>query len=211
MHIYIDDSGDSGFAFDSGSTRFMVMAACLFNRPEDIEAASAAVQRCKEMNRQSREFKYAKTRDGIRDCFFRCTAHVPFAVRAIVIDKATLRSSHLRTHPRDLKSFAIKQLLTHGDGFIHQAKVFVDGQDTRAFQMSDARYFTRNVNRESPGSVSQVTFVDSKHSSPIQIADMVAGAIHRFVREDEKHSDRHFNMFPRRLVRPLGGSFWRYR
>lgn len=189
----------------------MVMAACLFSRPDHIEEASAAVNRCREMNRQRREFKYTKTRDGIKDCFFTCTVQVPFAVRTIVIDKLTLRSDHLRANPRDLKSFAIKQLLTHGDGFIRDAKVFIDGQDTRAFQMTDARYFTHNVNRASPGAVSQVTFVDSKESNPIQIADMVAGAIHRFVREDEKHSDRHFNTFPRRLLRPLGGSFWRYR
>lgn len=211
MHIYIDDSGDSGFAFGSGSTRFMVMAACLFFQTQDIEAASVAVEMCREKNRQSREFKYTKTRDGIRDCFFECTADVSFSVRTIVVDKLQLRSAHLRENPRDLKSYAIKQLLTHGDGFIQDAKVFVDGQDTKSFQMSDAQYFKSNVNREQPGAVSQVAFVDSKDSNPIQIADMVAGAIHRFVREDEKHSDRHINTFTRRLVRPLGGSFWRYR
>lgn len=186
------------------------MAACLFSHPEDIEQAAECIRSCRDKNRQRREFKYSKTRDGIKDCFFECTATSRHSVRTIVIDKELLRSAHLRAHPSDLKSYAIKQLLTHGDGYIRDAKIVIDGQDSKPFGMSDLQYFTQNVNRASVGAVRSVEFVDSKNSLPIQLADMTAGAIHRSVRTDEKHDARHFEQIRHRTWRNSGGSFWRF-
>lgn len=210
MHVYIDDSGDAGFNFAAGSSRFMIMSACMFWRPEDIEHAAGLVHACSEQNRQRREFKYSKTRDGIKDCFFACVAEGRFSVRAIVIDKTKIRSEHLRTNPGNFKSYAIYQLLTHHDGYIRDAKIIVDGQDSRPFNMSDRRYFRDNVNRQFPGTVREVEFVDSTKSRPIQLADMTAGAVHRFVREDEKHNPAHFQTFRDRTWRANGGSLWRF-
>jgi len=211
VHVYIDDSGDPGFNFTGGSSRHIVMAACLFFTPEAIERAADLIRGCKERNRHTREFKYNKTRDGIRSCFFDCTDGADYAVRAIVIDKTSLYSEHLRKNPADLKSHAIYQLLTHHDGFIRDAKIIIDGQDSKPFGMSDQRYFTANVNRVLPGTVRAVEFVDSKESIPVQLADMTAGAVHRFVREDHKHDPTHFERFRSRTWRRNGGSLWRFR
>lgn len=210
MHVYIDDSGDAGFNFANGSSRFLIMAACLFSTPESIEVAAGMINYCRERNRHRREFKYSKTRDGIKTCFFDCTSSALYTVRAIVIDKTRIHSEHLRANPNEFKSHAIYQLLTHHDGTIQQAKVVVDGQDSRPFGMSDLRYFRDNVNRRAPGTVSAVQFVDSAQSLPIQLADMTAGAIHRFVRDDAKHNPAHFNMFRGRTWRVNGGSLWHF-
>lgn len=210
MHVYIDDSGDAGFNFAGGSSRFMIMAACLFFVPEDIEQAADCIRRCRDRNRQRREFKYSKTRDGIRDCFFECTERCRYAVRTIVVDKTKIQSSHLRSNPADFKSHVIYQLLTHHDGNIEDAKIVVDGQDSKPFGMSDLRYFRNNVNLKAPGTVRTVEFVDSKNSLPVQLADMTAGAVHRFVRDDAKRDERHFERFRRRTWRGSGGSLWRF-
>lgn len=211
VHVYIDDSGDPGFDLANGSSRHIVMAAALFFDPKDIEHAADAIRACRDKNRQRREFKYSKTRDGIRSCFFDCTQDARYSVRAIVIDKTTIRSAHLREHPGDFKSHLIYQLLTHHDGYIQDAKIVIDGQDSKPFGMSDSRYFTQNVNRASPRTVRAVEFVDSKESIPIQLADMTAGAVHRFVRSDERHDPRHFEAFQKRTWRRNGGSLWRFR
>jgi hypothetical protein len=211
VHVYIDDSGDAGFRLESGSSRFIVMAACLFFTSDAIEDAVTRIEGCREKNRQRREFKYSKTRDGIRSCFFECTEDARYSVRTIVIDKLDIRSPHLRTHPADMKSHAIYQLLTHHDGWIQDAKIVVDGQDSKPFGMSDQRYFTDNVNRKCRGTVREVEFVDSRDSVPIQLADMTAGAVHRHVRTDDKHDSTHYRTFARRTIRRKGGSFWRFR
>lgn len=211
MHVFIDDSGDAGMKLGSGSSRFLVMAACVFKEPEDIERAVALIRGCSEQHRMRREFKYSKTRDGIRDSFFRSVEPARFAVRAIVIDKSLLTSRNLRENPSNLKSHAIYQLLTHHGGTIRDAKLVVDGQDCKPFGMSDNRYFRSNVNWKVPGTIRAVDFVDSTQSVPVQLADMTAGAIHRFVREDEKHNPAHFETFKRRTWRARGGSLWRFK
>lgn len=208
---FIDDSGDTGFQIGNGSTRHLVIAACVFFEDIDIEDVAARIDGCADTNRHRREFKYSKTKDRIKDCFFNCIGPASFAVRSIVIDKTAIYSERLRENPRDLKSFAIRQLLTHHDGFVRDAKIVIDGNDQKPFGMSDHDYFTRVVNGASPGTVRKVEFVDSRTSRPIQLADMIAGAVHRHVRTDEKQSSIHFRRFVGRTARTRGGSLWRWK
>lgn len=208
--MYLDDSGDAGMKFDSGSSRFLVMAACVFTETIHIDEVAAAINDCSARHRQSREFKYSKTKERIKDDFFERVAHGTFSVRAIAIDKSRLRSRHLIEHPNDLKAYAVMQLLTHSFGEIRGAKLFVDGQDTRGFQMSNATYFRERVNREVAGTIRAVEFADSKQNVMIQLADMIAGAIGRHIREDDRQNSRHFDTFRRRTWQPRG-TLWRFR
>lgn len=196
--------------FGQGSTRHLVIAACVFAEPEHIQHAAECITSCRDRNRQSREFKYAKTKDSIKTCFFACTNEAKFHVRAIVIDKTQIRSPHLRDNPGDLKSYAIHQLLTHTYGTVKDAKVVVDGQDTKSFGMTDSAYFMRQVNGKQPGTLRGVEFADSRTNVMVQLADMAAGAIHRAVRLDDKQDHRHLEMFRRRTFQPRG-SLWHFR
>jgi hypothetical protein len=101
-------------------------------------------------------------------------------------------------------------LLTKNFGQIHNAKVFIDGQDTKAFDMGDSEYLVKMVNGQSPGTISQVKHVDSKTSRPIQLADMVAGAILRAVRTDQPSTPKHLDTFRQRTYQPEG-SYWYFK
>lgn len=158
----------------------------------------------------TQEFKYSATKDRIKDCFFGCIGPAEFRVRTIIINKSMLYSEKLRSSPPALKSFAIRMLLTKNFGQIQDAKVFIDGQDTRAFGVEDSAYLMRVVNREAPRTISQVRHVDSKTSRPIQLADMVAGAINRAVRTHRPSSSKHVAMFHHRTYQPEG-SYWFYK
>lgn len=208
--MYLDDSGDGGFKFGQGSTSHLVMAASIFRDPEHITAAADLIEQCSRHNRQTREFKYSKTKDRVKDCFFRCITPATFDVRTIIIEKRLIYSDHLRSHPAALKSYAIRMLMTKNHGQIRDAKLFIDGQDTRAFGMQDSDYLMRIVNRESPGTLSEIRHVDSSVSRPIQLADMVAGAINRRVRTDRPSSAAHLTTFARRTYQPRG-SYWHFR
>lgn len=205
--MFIDDSGDGGFKVGRGSTSHLIMAACVFRDPKQIEALSEAVHTCAQRNRVGDEFKYAKTKDRIRGCFFDCTAHVDFDVRAIIMTKEWIWSPNYRSNPSKFKSFAIAQLLSHGFGQISDAKVFIDGQDTKAFGISDAEHVASIANRSSPGTISSVRFVDSRRNVGIQLADMIAGAINRGVRTHAPADTRHLDRFRHRTYQPRG-SYW---
>ena len=66
-----------------------------------------------------------------------------FAVRVLVIDKTVLYSETLRKSPSKLKSFAISLLLTHTFDTVKNAKILIDGQDTKSFGITDASYIMK--------------------------------------------------------------------
>ena len=64
MLVFIDDSGDPGFNFKKGSSRFFIIAAVIFN--DELEAEKTAVS-IKELRRKLNfpddvEFKFNKSR-----------------------------------------------------------------------------------------------------------------------------------------------------
>lgn len=210
MHVYIDDSGDGGFKFGQGSTSHLVMAACVFRDPDHITDVVARIDACASRNRVAPEFHYSETKRRIADCFFECIGPAKFHVRAIVIDKKLVYSEHLRSSPSALKSFAIRMLLTKNWGEIKGAKIFIDGEDTKAFGVKDGEYLKRMVNRESPGTIADVRFVASETSRPIQLADMIAGAINRANRTHRPADPRHYQTFASRAWQPRGQLwFWK--
>ncbi|TFC23378.1 DUF3800 domain-containing protein [Cryobacterium glucosi] len=210
MNVYIDDSGDSGFKFDSGSTSHLVMAACIFRDPKDIEQLANCVEGCAEKNRVATEFKYSKTKDTIKRCFFSCVSETKFSVRTIIIEKSKVHSPTLLENPSKLKSYAIRQLLSHSFGQITDAKIFIDGQDTKAFGMEDSKYFMRKVNEYCPGTLREISFADSKQNVLIQLADMVAGAVNHAERTHKPSSAANLNLFKPRTYQPAG-SYWRFK
>lgn len=210
MHVYLDDSGDAGMKFDSGSSRFLIMSACVFKDVDAIRPLADSINACRQEHRHNREFKYSKTKERIADSFFESLQGHPFSVRAICIDKAKIYSKSLSEAPNGLKNYAVMQLLTHSFGEVRDAKLFVDGQDLRAFGMTGQDYFMKSVNSRVPGTLSQVQFADSAQNVMIQLADMVAGAIHRYVRLDEKQNSRHFMTFKSRTWQPRG-TLWMFK
>lgn len=209
MHVFIDDSGDGGFKFESGASSHLVMAAAVFRDPKQIESLKYALQACKILNNHKPEFKYAKTKERVKDCFFDCTEHIDYDLRVIFMDKSKLYSLKLRSSPSALKSFAIRMLLTKNCNQIRRAKIVIDGQDTKGFGIEDRDYLMRMVNRESPGTIRDVKFDDSKFSAGIQLADMAAGAVNRCIRTNKPSSDKHLLRIRERAHQPRG-SYWNF-
>jgi hypothetical protein len=210
VHIFIDDSGDGGFKFENGSSSHLVMAAVVFKDPTQIEYLSSRMLDCAQKNGMKNEFKYTKTKERAKDCFFACTQPVQFHIRAISIEKANIYSGKLRSSPSALKSYAIRQLLSKGFGTIQDAKVVIDGQDTKAFGIPDEAYLMDMANRSHPGTLRKVSYADSKQNVGIQLADMVAGAIHRGVRTNKPADDKHLKIIRPRSWQPHG-TLWHFK
>lgn len=204
MLVYIDDSGDGGQKFAQNSSTHLVMAACVFPDYSQMGELAKAVEEVRQETGFMRELKFSGTKNKVKDNFFNKTAPVRFNVRAISIEKRFLYREKLRSDGSALKAYAIHRLLSDNHGQIANAKVFIDGKDTEAFDIPDHAYLMRQVNRKSPGTIREVRFVDSKENVGIQNADMMAGAIHRAVRNDSKRDDRWFWYMKTRLRYPMG-------
>ena len=209
MHVFVDDSGDGGFKLDRGSSKFLVMAAVVFPDPREIEHLARCLATCRAACSHQREFKFTKTSKKVRASFFSHVQPVGFHVRAIVIDKGNIHSPKLRSDPSLFKSWAIRQLLSKTYRQVRDAKVVVDGQDTRAFGISDAAYLMDMVNRETPRTIREVKFDDSKRNIGIQLADMCAGVIRRH-EELRKADMEQFRFVRTRAIQPKG-NYWRFK
>lgn len=209
MHVFIDDSGCGGMKLDSGSSRHLVMAAAVFRDPKQIEILKARGEELQQRFGKAGEFKYNKTSKKMRNQYFEIIKDVEFAIRAIYFDKTRLTSDHLKSSASALKSFAIRQLLSHTFGQVRNAKIVVDGEDLRAFDIEDREYLMGMSNRAQAGTVHSVKFDDSRRNVGLQLADMIAGASHRHLRRENEHSSKHFSTFAHRTHQPAG-SFWNY-
>ena len=215
-YVFIDDSGDAGMKLEQGSSKYIVMAACVFYSRKSIVEFLSVIDTLRNRHishgkviRYSREFKYSKTKLALKGEYFNAIKNCNFYVRVIFIDKNDLYSPHLRSNPEDLKMYMIKQVLTQTRGKITRAKVIIDGKDKRAFGFSGgAEYLRKTVNSKNHHPIQSAEFADSKDNELIQLADMIAGAVHGLLRGNPD-SENHVRTFRGRTYQPYG-TWWHF-
>lgn len=215
MWIFLDDSGDSGHKFNEGSTRLVTISACVFRTREALDGTRALIDIARthtsptgEQFKLTREFKYSKAKDAHKDRFFESIKPAQFSIHSILVNKQKLYSTKLIGDPNSLKSYMIRRLLTSKFTTIQDAKLVIDGEDTRAFGMSDSDYFFNKVNGDKPGTLSAIEWADSKRNDLIQLADMVAGATRKTFEENCPKAHAHRRTFMWRAYPSMGGTHW---
>lgn len=184
MLVLIDESGDAGFKLARGSTQHFIVAMVIFDDFKEAERASDIIEAARTTLRIRTEFKFNKCSGQVKDGFFAMVAPCKFTVRAIVVDKAKIYSDNLREHKEMFYNFFVKSLLQHDHNALVGARVKIDGSGDREFKRELAAY----LKRESTGrKIVSVKFVESHRDNLIQLADMVAGAIARSYRVDDRN------------------------
>lgn len=202
MLVYIDESGDAGFKVDQGSSPVFVAAMVIFGDANDAALTRRMIEGSAARQLHKGEFKFSKSRDEVRDRFFRAVGPAPFRVRAIVVEKAVIRSAHLQTDKESFYEFFVKQMLRHDNGRLTNAKVIIDGSGDREFRQKLSAAIRHKVR---DGAVRGCRFSDSKTDPLIQLADMCAGAIARSFRTDRRDAHRW-----RDMLRPRVDDVWRF-
>jgi len=190
MLVFIDDSGCAGFKFDKGSSRFFVISAVIFD--DNLEAEKTAIS-IKELRRElfkrdDIEFKFNKSTKAVRKKFLESVSKYKFRIRCLVVDKKILYSPELKGDKNSFYSYIIKTMLRHSNDTIRDAKVIIDGSGDRVFRKNFVSYLRRELNAKDRKIVQNCKLVDSKSDVLIQMADMVAGAIHRSYQKDKNDS-----------------------
>ena len=184
MLVLIDESGDAGFKLARGSTQHFIVAMVIFDDFKEAERASDIIEAARTKLRIRTEFKFNKCSGQVKDGFFALVAPCKFTVRAIVVDKAKIYSDNLREHKEMFYNFFVKSLLQHDHNALIGARVKIDGSGDREFKRELAAYLKPE---STGGKIVSVKFVESHRDNLIQLADMVAGAIARSYRVDDRN------------------------
>lgn len=186
--IFIDDSGDPGFKLEKGSSRFFVIACIIFDSPISAEYTAASLKMLKEQMgwKQEREFKFHRANDEQKKKFFDIVKWHNFKIRAIVVDKSKITETSLKKS-ESFYSYVIKCALNGYDD-MKMARVYLDGSGNRDFRKKSTTGIRQAVNKEDR-KMTEFRLVDSRDSVLIQLADMVAGAIH--AKYDEAKRSKH--------------------
>lgn len=178
MLVFIDESGDMGRKIESGSSRYFVVVLVLF---EDNEEAVACDQRICLLRTEWRlvdnyEFKFQKMRRDLRESFLRAVLPYSFFYFGVVINK----------DPKKLfgEGFAVKEsfykyacglVFENAKPHLKDAIVVIDGSGSREFKRQLQYY----LKKKTEGVIKKVKIQASHSNNLIQLADMIAGSVHR--------------------------------
>ncbi|OHB17506.1 MAG: hypothetical protein A2734_01190 [Parcubacteria group bacterium RIFCSPHIGHO2_01_FULL_40_30] len=208
MLVFVDDSGDPGFKLEKGSSRYFIIALVIFK--DELEAEKTAVA-IKEFRRSLKfpdemEFKFHKSSSKIKEQFLKIINKFDFSVRYLVVDKRIIRSQELKSNKNSFYSYAIKMVLQYSNDEILDAKIKIDGSGDRVFRRNFITYLRKHLNSEQRKIMKNCKLVDSKENVLIQMADMIAGSIHRFYDKTKKDYEKFKAVINRHIT-----DEWRFR
>jgi len=201
MLVFIDDSGDAGFKIDKGSSGFFVISAVIFDDNLEAEKTAIAVKELRRelFKRDDVEFKFHKSSQEIRIKFLECVKKYKFRVRCLIVDKGNIHSPELKGNKDSFYSYIIKTMLKYSNQTIFDAKIRIDGSGDRIFRRSLISYLRRELNSKEKKVLKNCKLVDSKSDSLIQLADMIAGAIHRSYQENKADREIYKNIIKKHI------------
>lgn len=178
MLVFIDESGDTGRKIERGSSRYFVIVLVTF---EDNEEAVACDQRISLLRKELRlperyEFKFNKMRREQREILLKSVLPYSFFYFGIVINKdpEKLYGNGFRVKESFYK-YACSLVFESAKQYLRNATVVIDGSGSREFKQQMQSY----LKRKTGGVIRKVKMQSSHSNNLIQLADMIAGAVHR--------------------------------
>ena len=95
--VFIDDSGDPGFKFERGSTKYFTVALVVFDDDIDAEETSVIIKKFRRSLgwASHREFKFHQLRSDICCDFLREVMKGNFTIRAMLLDKTKITDNQI--------------------------------------------------------------------------------------------------------------------
>jgi hypothetical protein len=188
MFVYIDESGDAGNKFQSGSTRCFVMTMLLVDDPIPLQAAVDQLRNSLNYP-PSVEFHFAKSSNAIREQFLRAIEPSRFDVRAVITDKQLMLPPQLQTQETFYR-YLIRLGLAYNREAIRDASLILDESVQSKRAKHDFRVALRKALNTDPArpAVKNITYHRSHSDNLIQATDMICGAIFAaFERNDPRY------------------------
>ncbi len=151
MFVYLDESGDTGFKFDRGSSRYFVVTLLLVDDPIPLHAAVDELRLALRYP-PSVEFRFAKSSIAVREQFLRTIALLQFQVRALIVNKEQLTRPQMRSK-ETLYNYFVRLVLDHDYGAIRGARLILDESVRSKKAKTELRTYLRrmlNTRQEGP-------------------------------------------------------------
>lgn len=200
MLVFIDESGDPGFKFDQGSSRFFTIALVIF---EDRDDAIACDQRIELLHKEidwHSEFHFKRNPDHVREAFIRAVAPYNFFYYGVVIDKE--RQQHLAQQfpTRDaFYQYVCGLVFENAKEKLQQATVILDTSGNQEFGRALAQYLRGKMNTGTMKRLAKLKMQRSHTNNLIQLADYVAGILNRSMQK-KKHGRNYRQLISHREI-----------
>lgn len=187
MLIFIDESGDPGFKISRGSSKVFVLVLVIFDTNTEAQNTEKRIIafKTKMWKTAEREIKFTKLNDSNRLKFLENIRSCNFRIRAMVVMKERMKQSMIDKYPKLQYRYFLKEIIEHNKDILRNANIRLDGEGERDFRRTITTYLRKNL-RENI--ITNFKFVDSEKDSLIQLADVVAGCVHRKYQGTDKYS-----------------------
>lgn len=182
MLVYVDESGDTGFKFDTGSSRRFVVVAVVFANQSDADACSEAINRLRAALKwhPNYEFKFNRSDEATRRRFLKTITVFPFRYYAFALNKPRLMDGALRKKDQ-MYTRVVQWVFENAMKSLKDAEVVFDSRGERTFYVFLEKFLKSVVRiNNCHDAISSVRAVDSHSENLLQMADMICGALNRY-------------------------------
>jgi hypothetical protein len=179
MLVFIDESGDSGFKLNEGSSPYFVICLVVFEDREEADACEKRIELLKtEIGKGSDwEFHFKTNSHKLKEKFLRAVLPFNFFYYGIVLDKSLLYKEGFTTKDSFYK-YTCGLVFENAKDKLDAATVIIDETGSLLFKSNLAKYLMRKMN-ESKNVIKRVRMENSHSSNLLQLADYIAGSINR--------------------------------
>ena len=200
MYVFVDESGDAGYKFESGSSRYFVVACLLIDHAEQADCLREELAKLKtSLNwKPESEFKFSKMKFDFQRLVLSSVDFSSINVQVFYLDKAQCRqivAPPWLTHVQMLR-LCLQRL----EPELRHAVVKIDGATGSSHKgvLKDIRP-KGSVDR-SERAIRSLRLVRSESEILIQLADMVAGVARRSLEGTGVTQSRYAAVLKRVLV-----------
>jgi hypothetical protein len=175
MFVYLDETGDTGFKFDKGSSRYVIVTILVTTDPVPLNAEIDAFRR-EQRFPDNHEFKFYSSPDSVRSRFLRLLLKHECLVRCLIVDKHRL--SLVQTPDSEvLYNTVVAMLLQHGEPWLIDARLILDRRHQHAAKQGLAPFVRRELNHGGVRRIRDIKYHESHRDNLLQAVDMASGAI----------------------------------
>lgn len=189
MLVFIDESGDSGFKFDEGSSDIFTIVLVVFNENEEAELCDQRIQLLKHELwwLENSEFHFKRNADKVRKQFFEAVAPYNFYYYGFVLNKRKLYGEGFQNKESFYKCIGW-YIFENAKEKLDDAKIIIDKNGNNDFRNSLAKYLKTKMNG-SVKRIKEVKMQESHKNNLLQLADYVASWLNRFYNIGKERSE----------------------
>lgn len=166
--VFVDESGNPGIKDEQGE--FVIVGVVVIEENDLIKISEEFSKIKQQMNWDADfEFKFSKTNKNIIIKLLKSLSDINFEIYALIFDKKDISTNGQTIYNRLLCDL-IKEMR------IENADILVDGKTSRRNKNSVASFFRKELSKNG----NKLRYGNSKSYDGLQLADLIAGTIHRF-------------------------------